>query len=333
MKISVILTAFNRKNFIQDALLSILKQEFDFSSFELIVITNFDFELPTVEKELIIKHIVMEGTIGEYLFQGITNAKYEIIAFLDDDDLWDSNRLADVSNIFEKYRDVTFYHNSQVFIDRFGTKIERKVSNPLKDKDKRYIDANRSLKTISSLVSAEASFNLSSIVIHRSILQNRYEVLKDITANPDGFFFWNNLLYGSNFYITSRKLTSYRLHSANRSLDTSIKKRTVELVGQRRTLKVLQSHFNTYRSQKNYRFVNIYLELQIVLWSAQIGILKNESRKDYAKILHDILKFWPYWRDFYTWRILIYSLSYFVHDKFYLILFKNFSLDGTKSIK
>ena len=87
--ISVIITAYNIKEFLLNAIKSVLKQTLEKKYYEIIVIKNFlDKDIDDLIDEKKIKHILMEGTLGEFLYKGISEANGEIISFLDDDDLF-----------------------------------------------------------------------------------------------------------------------------------------------------------------------------------------------------------------------------------------------------
>ncbi|AAT42890.1 glycosyltransferase [Picrophilus oshimae] len=101
--ISVIITAYNRKEFLLDAVKSALNQTLSKEKYEIIVIKNYnDDNIDEFLNKNNIKNIIMDGTIGEYLYKGINESKGDIISFLDDDDLFFNNKLEYVYNLFKK---------------------------------------------------------------------------------------------------------------------------------------------------------------------------------------------------------------------------------------
>lgn len=119
--ISVIITAYNRKEFLLSAIKSVLNQTLDKKYYEIIVIKNFqDKNIDNFINENKIKHILMEGTMGEFLYKGISEANGEIISFLDDDDLFFENKLDIVYKEFKKDNNIVYYHNWCVPRNRNG---------------------------------------------------------------------------------------------------------------------------------------------------------------------------------------------------------------------
>ena len=160
MLISVILTAYNRRVFIMDALKSILVQSLDRKNWELIVVKNYSDEaVDSLLLENNCKSIEMDGTIGEFLHEGIKYCRGEVISFLDDDDLFSKDKLEHIYNLFSKDNKLVFYHNNSLICssDLAIKKRSRITKNP--------------------------AFNLSSISIRKSAIN--FNDLVKIKATPD----------------------------------------------------------------------------------------------------------------------------------------------------
>ena len=113
MKVSVIVTAYNRREYINEAINSVLSQNFDLMNVELIIITNFEFNFQiTLQNINRYKIINLDGDIGEFLFTAISESSGEIIVFLDDDDMFDNEKLKYVNESFSTHRTLCYYHNS-----------------------------------------------------------------------------------------------------------------------------------------------------------------------------------------------------------------------------
>jgi len=145
--ISVIITAYNRKEFLLDAIKSVINQTLDKRYYEIIVIKNFKDEIiDRFIENNDIKNIIMDGTIGEFLYTGIKNSSGNIISFLDDDDLFLNNKLEYVYNYFKNNNNLVYYHNMAQFIDENNSIINKKNTNK--------------------------SFNMSCISIKKEIIDN-----------------------------------------------------------------------------------------------------------------------------------------------------------------
>jgi len=97
MKISVVITTFNRPDFLQEALIGVSQQEP--SAYEIIIIDDcstksYDEVFPLVEK-LDARYLKQKSGVGANAARniGIKESSGDIVAFLDDDDIWLPNYL------------------------------------------------------------------------------------------------------------------------------------------------------------------------------------------------------------------------------------------------
>ena len=92
--ISVLITAYNRKEYLIKAVNSVLNQSLNRSYYEILVIKNFhDKPIDEYLSQKNIKNIVMDGTEGDYISTGIRESEGKIVSFLDDDDLFNYEKL------------------------------------------------------------------------------------------------------------------------------------------------------------------------------------------------------------------------------------------------
>ena len=194
MFISVILTAYNRRAFITDALRSVLDQSLDRKYWELIVVKNYSDE--TIDSLLVennYKNIEMGGTIGEFLYEGIKNSNGNIISFLDDDDLFLKDKLAHIYNLFSQNHKLVFYHNNSLI-----------CSSDLATKEKSRITKN-------------PAFNLSSVNIRKSAIN--LDNLRKVRTTQDVYMLISAKENGGKIKIGKRVETYYRVN--NESTQTS----------------------------------------------------------------------------------------------------------------
>ena len=127
-RLSIIVTAYNRKEFLLEALQSAVNQTLKREKYEIICIKNFkDAKIDKYIKDNgIISILEKEKSIGEYLYIAAKKAKSKVLVFLDDDDLFSKDKLKRVYFAFSTYK-VDFYHNSQL-----------KGENPQKDFSRLY---------------------------------------------------------------------------------------------------------------------------------------------------------------------------------------------------
>ena len=98
--ISVIITAYNRKEFILDAVNSVINQSLERSKYEIIVVKNYLDD--TIDKFLHENNIIDLYTdrkpLGAKIANGIEKSKGEVICFLEDDDLFLPEKLYEIYN-------------------------------------------------------------------------------------------------------------------------------------------------------------------------------------------------------------------------------------------
>ena len=231
--ISVIITAYNRREFLFNAIESALKQTLDKEYYEIIVIKNFtDINIDEFINKNKIKHIVMDGTVGEYLDKGISEAKGEIIAFLDDDDLFFENKLYIVYKKFKKDNNIAYYHNLYVAVNENG-----KIIN------------NNNLNT-------SLDFNISSISIKKSIV--KIQNARNINGATDVLMYIFALESDKKIIKGKEKLTYYMSHnSASHIVCNSIEEYRKFVINASDLYLSYYTHFNNLvHSRKAVNFLN-----------------------------------------------------------------------------
>ena len=158
MYISIIIPTYNRANFLQTAIKSVLTQTY--KKFELIIIddgsTDNSFEI--IKKYPNVKYFYKKnGGVASARNYGIKLAKYEWIAFLDSDDSWRSDKLQKQIE-FHKNSNLLFSHTDEKWIR--GEKVIKKKSYQSKPSGECFLD-NIDFCKISP----------STVMLHKSILK------------------------------------------------------------------------------------------------------------------------------------------------------------------
>ena len=226
--ISVIITAYRRKEFLKFAVESVLSQSIDSSNYELIITKDFhDEELDEIIKRNGIKGIFLEGdSIGKRMAHALEFAKGEVIAFLDDDDIWDRDKLSHVFRIFSSDGSIVFYHNAEFFIDDNGIELPGLSGwdpneNIKEMREIRILPSQLGRYDMLRLMHLYLSFNASSIVVRKRILDQNISVLQEIDSSPDDFLLFSALISGGRLVADDEMLTGYRVHKMNVSAFTS----------------------------------------------------------------------------------------------------------------
>ena len=217
-KISVIITAHDRREFLPLAIASVINQSLDRDLFEVVVVKNFsDQNIDKIINDYGFKSIIVSDNtnVGNDLYEGIVNTTGEVICFLDDDDLFQRDKLKVVYEKFATDDDLSFIKHNVVLIDENGNAIQGKRGLSI-NKDAK-IQPSDFKRKVSFFHFVKADFNLTSMSVRRSCIRENYlQFLKDsLRYSTDTFFFSLALSSGKAIYLSSEKLSYYRLHDSS----------------------------------------------------------------------------------------------------------------------
>ena len=210
--ISVIIPVYNRTQYVNEAIDSVLNQTLDKGKYEIVVVTNVD--LPERDGVKIIKS--KDLTLGGKVVEGTLNSEGEVISLLEDDDLFSPNKLEVVYNAFKRYS-ISLFHNEMYFIDEKENRIEdleRKreetVRKYLREEPMSYTFLKKNL-----IDKIKLSFNNSSISFRKDTLSPYLDYIKGVKhLGLDTIIFFLTA-YKNDISLSSQKLTYYRVHTSN----------------------------------------------------------------------------------------------------------------------
>jgi glycosyltransferase involved in cell wall biosynthesis len=210
--------AHTRKDYLLDAVNSVLTQSVDQSFYEIIVVKAFKDELiENSLRENCVKFIdTSEQPLGAKVLVGVENCRGEFIAFLEDDDLFGYNKIETLIEIFMNEK-VGYYHNGFENIDSKGRSLKRSRNIPSPSRIEVEPQKNN-LKIMRNLIKSRAFFNLSCITVRRKLIYPYLWALRELQVAVDTFIFYVSL--DSNYInvIDMEKHTKYRIHPGNFSL-------------------------------------------------------------------------------------------------------------------
>ncbi len=214
--VSVILIAFNRRDYIEGAFRSILAQTVDRSLFEIIVIKNFPNQLIdgwTGEPSVTVVQSP-SAAIGESYSLGVRLSRGEIICFLDDDDEYEPTRLARLLKLFSTCSGPVYYHNQRTVIDENGKAISDRWAESLagNQRDELIVFGPDILRGSILPSTFDVYFNESSMALSRQILLNRQRELHEGPELIDIFMVCTAMAENATFVLDSWRLTKYRVH-------------------------------------------------------------------------------------------------------------------------
>lgn len=114
--ISVVVTAYNRREFIREAVQSALDQIFDKQKYEIIVVKNYlDNKIDKFLQEKDVLNIYTnEKESAPKLRIGIQEAQGDIVSFLDDDDIFLPSKLKEVYDVFRQNTNMAYFKHGVI---------------------------------------------------------------------------------------------------------------------------------------------------------------------------------------------------------------------------
>jgi|GEM_PF-734287 len=229
MLISVVIIAYNRKEFLKNAIRSVYTQLLDKGLYEVVVVKSFeDKDIDDYIAKLGYKNIIYDTpSYGERLSVGIEESKGEILAFLEDDDEFKPNKLSKIYKAFSTQKEVSYFHDTREYI--YKEKIVDINTNDLKINGIiRYLEEITPHEDVLIDAFDEKMKNflinyhgivatVSLMAVRRSCIESKLTLLKQINTSVEGFIPAFAAECGKLFH-TADRLTRYRIHNENMSI-------------------------------------------------------------------------------------------------------------------
>jgi len=202
-RISVIVTAHDRRKYLLGAMKSILSQDFPRDLYEVIVVKSFhDAAIDSQLENWGVTSLSSESPgIGAKVCEALKVAEGDVISFLEDDDLFLPGKLKAVHRAFDM--GIDYYHGGLLVIDEDGKELRHEVGPSFlvgegeKTKYARFMEFNH------------VWHGASAVAIRKSIIDQ--SALREVEASPDLFYFLEALLRGRSLLFDGRALTAFRL--------------------------------------------------------------------------------------------------------------------------
>ena len=287
--ISIIITAHKRKEYLLDAFKSAYNQTLSKNKYEIIVTKNFvDDELDSFIKNHLGKLILFKKIgLGPRIADVLKYAKGEVICFLEDDDLFEKEKLEFVYKLFKENKDLGYVNNARNYIDERGNKLITGL-NKFEKFENNILIRQRNLLELLRLDILGLNFNNSSISIRKSILSKYLSLLKGIPYSVDLCLYILALDSDLALMLIDKKLTKYRIHTSTSVHLTSyndFKKTLLETGNEELTL--LKKLYRKFKRPE----IKKYLEIRIRERTIDYLFYKCNCKK---KVLLNYVKNLPY---------------------------------------
>ncbi len=211
LTVSAVITAQDRREFLPQAIASAAAAGAD----EIVVVRNFSdpIDAPGVGWTDVRCDLIPTG-VKQAL--GVDRARGDVVALLDDDDLWEPSKVARLREVFARRAELNYFDHAQQAIDRYGNPV-RAVHAEYVGKDPARFAAT-SPDDLWTLTEHVWPGNSSSTALRREWALRWLPMLREAAWSADFVWFVAALLDGpSGMELSAEPLTRLRLHEANMS--------------------------------------------------------------------------------------------------------------------
>lgn len=252
---SVIIPLYNKENYVEKAINSILNQTYN--DFEIIIIddcsTDLSYEIArknVSEKIQLIKHDKNKG-LSASRNTGILNSKAEYITFLDADDVWKPTYLEEIKSLIDTFPEAKL----------FATNYEEVYPNEvilLPKNNANTIESSQIIEDFFKISLGQPLYCACSLCVEKSVFDIVGNYNETITYSEDIDF---NIRANLSFKLAYSKkaLVSYMIFSENQITNNSLNKKVIPnfnayeiFVKQNKSLKKYLD-FNRYVFAKKYK--------------------------------------------------------------------------------
>ncbi len=306
--ISVIIYAYNRDKYLLDAIKSVVNQTLARDLYEIIVIKNFMESVidSYIDKNNVISFYDESEAVGQMILNAVDKSSGNILSFLEDDDIFEENKLKVVYDHFTAFQNDGFYRNDFFAINDEGQPFLEGRQKHQKDpiyvlKKKGYVEY------LPKIFRSELHSYPSCMSIRREILLSNADSLRKVRSSQDHFLFYCGVLSSKRMYFDNLRLTGYRIHTSASRFKGSFQDYTEKLKMQ--SLRDIET-FKMINSAPSYSDASFAKQLSLLEARIHLRFAKGEDSSRIT-IIQILSLFW--------WGIQVRS-KYFLTLPFLTIL-------------
>lgn len=234
--------------------------------------------------------------------EGIKNARGEIVCFLEDDDLFSSDKLSTLTRIFGNRPELSFVHNGWKIM---GESAINGLKSPRTIKKELSLQAFEASYSIYKIARFKVYWNVSSMSVRRRNLSNFLEAISQINITVDFALFLFSLFSNGEVMLLPDILTFYRMHQlsltsgSGRSpeVQSSIAERAIHDNG------IIKKGLPYWCSEN----LKERIDGDLLYWRIKLLGNSHSCRKEMAKLLLTFFKQWGF-RAFLEFRLNVVEL-------------------------
>jgi len=209
---SVLIDTYNHERFIEQAIVSVLEQDFPAADREIIVVDDGSTDRTAEIVRKFEPHVRLlrkeNGGQASAFNAGIPECKGEIIAFLDGDDWWEPRKLAVVAAEFEAHHEFGTIGHGILEVNESGGQLA--VITPERVYESRLSNSQEACE----FLPLRAFLGTSRLAVRTEVLRQVGQLPEELKIEADEFLATVATAMGGA-RILDQPLTNYRYHSAN----------------------------------------------------------------------------------------------------------------------
>ena len=210
--VSVLIDTYNHERFIEEAIVSVLEQDFPASDREILVVDDGSTDrTPEIVNKFAPQVRLLRkenGGQASAFNVGIPECQGEIIAFLDGDDWWEKSKLSVVACELSTHPEIGTIGHGLYEVDEQGKRLYLNVP------DRRYSCRFSSPEEARQFLELRSFLGTSRLAARKSVLVSIVPLPEALLVEADEFLATLGLAL-AGCIVLDQPLTSYRFHSGN----------------------------------------------------------------------------------------------------------------------
>ncbi len=298
IRISVIVIAHSRREFLREAVESVVRQDFPPDQREILVVKNFEDEELDAYLTRVGAVVVLspEDPAPRKVLAGFQRSHGSILTFLEDDDMFEPGRLRAVDEAFRANPGLGLYRNRFSYVGADGASLPassvRAFGLRRTGEAPTVLMADRDKPGRARWLAGQfPDFNISSCAVARATMEPVVPYLMRMSSSIDTLLFFAALVLPFSILFDGASRTRYRVHSLNASLagggTTEDRKQRLRLAAQRFAADYAAVRQFVADSQRS-EFLKL---IDARIWVNQLTMAfraPRSHRRDFARLLRGL---------------------------------------------